>query len=380
MMWLGIVLHVVIIYTVQKFPLLPYHDLNTSSFADVLVGLIHSFRMPVFFILAGFFLLMLARGRGNGGMLRNRFNRLVLPFLLFWPPIFIVTVLMIMLFTYRAAHGTWGIDPLLLPQREGNPLNNTIHLWFLWMLMWFSVLFVVLTPMAKAIPLALRSQLSKGFEQVCAGALGFVMLALASAIIGANYRDGFVVTTGYFLPPLTEWLHNGLFFAFGLALYAHRSRLFPLYQKRWKVYAIAGFSFFLALALLTSIGRKQLATVPYASFWIAFVFNCSTWLFSFSLIGLFLRHFGQKKPVFDYLAQSSYWVYIIHFPITIGLGACLYAVDLSAFIKMPINIIGTTTFSLLSYHFLVRSTRLGRLLNGRIHPFTLMGWTPPHCR
>jgi peptidoglycan/LPS O-acetylase OafA/YrhL len=76
--------------------------------------------------------------------------------------------------------------------------------------------------------------------------------------------------------------------------------------------------------------------------------------------------------VLDYLAQSSYWVYIIHMPVTVGLGACLYSLDWPALVKMPLNIAGTTVFSLLTYHLLVRSTALGELLNGRRYPFRLL--------
>ena len=76
MMWLGIVLHVGIIYTYNPLPLpLPWHDQKTSLLADWLVALIHSFRMPVFFILAGFFVVLLVHGRGVGGMLANRLKR-----------------------------------------------------------------------------------------------------------------------------------------------------------------------------------------------------------------------------------------------------------------------------------------------------------------
>ena len=81
MMWLGVVLHVAVIYMVAPSPL-PWHDNQSSEMADILVALIHSFRMPVFFILAGFFVTMLVQRRGVNGMLKNRLMRLGLPFAL----------------------------------------------------------------------------------------------------------------------------------------------------------------------------------------------------------------------------------------------------------------------------------------------------------
>ena len=387
MMWLGIVLHVGIIYTFYPLPLpLPWHDQKTSLWADWLVALIHSFRMPVFFILAGFFVVLLVHARGVRGMLVNRLKRLGLPFVLLWPVIFVAMVWTVMLFAYRAAHGTWVLDPsqldpsLLTPRANRHPLDDTMHLWFLWMLMWFSVLVAVLTPLARAVPQRLRGLLSRCFDQLAGSAWGFLPLTIPLALIGAMYKDGIVPASGYFLAPVTEWLHNGIFFVFGLALYAHRKRLFAIYQQRWKHNAVAGLVVLTVMLTVTDLQRQHLLTVPNSAFWHAFLFNASTWLLSFAWIGAFLRYVGRPHPVLDYLAQSSYWVYIIHMPVTVGLGACLYSLDWPALVKMPLNIAGTTVFSLLTYHLLVRSTALGELLNGRRYPFRLLRLHAPVSR
>ena len=71
MMWLGIVLHVSVIYMSRPSPL-PWHDDLSTSVADLLVAVIHAFRMPLFFILAGFFVSALVQHRGLAGMVRNR--------------------------------------------------------------------------------------------------------------------------------------------------------------------------------------------------------------------------------------------------------------------------------------------------------------------
>ena len=109
MMWLGVVLHVAVIYMVAPSPL-PWHDNQSSELADLLVALIHSFRMPVFFILAGFFVTMLVQRRGVRGMLKNRLMRLGLPFVLLWPVIYVACVVLALLFVHRMVRGTWGLD------------------------------------------------------------------------------------------------------------------------------------------------------------------------------------------------------------------------------------------------------------------------------
>ena len=376
MMWLGIVLHVAVIYMVVPLPL-PWHDRQTHAFADFLLLLIHNFRMPAFFILAGFFVALLVQKRGLRGMLKNRLLRLGLPFVLLWPVIFAACVVLAMLFVHRMVRGTWGMDPSLIPPREGIPKWNTMHLWFLWMLVWFSVLTVVLTPMTKMTPQIVQRIFSQAFERLAGSAWGIVLLALPLALVGSFYKNGIITVSGAFVPPLAEWLHNGVFFGFGLTLFARRVRLLALYQRRCWAYAVAGLVFFAMVHTLLGLQREQPAMIPNFPFWFALAYNFCTWLWCFALIGLFLRYFGRQHAALDYLAQSSYWVYLVHFPATIGFGALLYEVPLPALAKMTINIAACTAFTLLTYHLLVRSTPLGSLLNGRRYPFTW--WRAPRA-
>ena len=78
-MLLGIVLHAALSF-------LPFGwmvtDQNTHPNYGVLVESIHGFRMPLFFLLSGFFTAMLWRKRGLGALLLHRFKRIFMPLLL----------------------------------------------------------------------------------------------------------------------------------------------------------------------------------------------------------------------------------------------------------------------------------------------------------
>ncbi len=374
MMWLGIVLHAAAIYTVQPTPI-PWRDQQSSLIADVLVVLIHSFRMPVFFILAGFFVALLVQKRGLRSTFKNRLLRLGAPFALLWPPIFVCTGVLAMLFMHRAVRGTWGIDEALVPHVEGTPKFNTMHLWFIWMLLWLSVATVLVAPLARMVPPVLSRWLSQRFAQVASNVWGLGLLALPLALIGAGYKDGVVTPQGSFLPPLSEWLHNGLFYVFGLALYAQRARLLAYYSQRWARHTAIGLLFFVGPLVLTLMPaqHESLATIPYYTFWSALVYNLCTWFWSVSIVGIILHYVHRLNPLLRYLSQASYWVYLVHLPLTIGFGALLYGAQWSALAKLVINITATSAVSLLSYHLLVRSTRLGALLTGQRHPFSLFG-------
>lgn len=78
-MLLGIVLHAAL-----SFAPIPWtvRDTQQSDVCYVLFTMIHGFRMPLFFMLSGFFTAMLWRKRGIGGLLKQRFKRIVLPLLL----------------------------------------------------------------------------------------------------------------------------------------------------------------------------------------------------------------------------------------------------------------------------------------------------------
>ena len=104
LMWLGIVLHVAAIYGFEPSPII-WRDEQRSVMADVLMTSIHAFRMPAFFILAGFFAMLLAQSRGPGGLLRHRLARLALPFVLFWPFLWVASDLAALAFMNRIGTG-----------------------------------------------------------------------------------------------------------------------------------------------------------------------------------------------------------------------------------------------------------------------------------
>ena len=366
MMWLGIVLHVAAIYMTRDSPL-PWRDGSSTPLADVLTAFIHAFRMPVFFILAGFFVAMLVQKRGVRDMVRNRLRRLGLPFAVFWPPLFAACVVFALLFVHRMARGTWGLDRTLMPVAPNVPTGPaTMHLWFLWMLLWFCVLTAPVLWLAARLPAAWLRAVAAAFARLGGAAWGVVVLALPLAFVGAPYFNGVVVPSGSFLPPPAEWVHNGLFYVFGWYLWRHQQVLFALYTRRWLRLALMGLVLFMTTGALVEWQRRAQAPA-HLTFWIAFVYNGASWLWSFALIGLFLRYLQRPHAVLGYLADSSYWVYLLHMPLTIGFGALLFVMPWPALVKMGVNITATTVVCLVSYHLFVRFTGVSSLLNGKRH-------------
>lgn len=359
MMWLGIVLHVSLIHTVTP-NIFPFHDQHTSVVADLLLLFIHSFRMLVFFVLAGFFAAMLAERDGTRAMLRNRLRRIGLPFAVFWPLLLAATVLAIMLFVHVLKRGTLGIDPSLMERPAGGPALSTMHLWFLYYLMIFYVAAAAISALARqrqhAGPADLVARLGSAWW-------GCLLLAVPAALMGFEHPAGIVPNRTSFLPHYDELIHNGVFFAFGWLFYARRDALLAHYARRCWRYLGAGLLLF--VVYLGVLGNHEGTAMPVGvKLWTAHAYACVGWLLGFGSIGLFSRFLHTPGPLLTYLARSSYWVYLLHFPLTIVVGALLYRFDVGAAIKMLVNVAAVTVLCLLSYHLLVRRSAIGRLLNG----------------
>lgn len=78
-MLLGIVLHAALSFFPSFWIV---SDRRQDAAFGVLVSAIHGFRMPVFFVMSGFFSAMLLRRRGLGALVKHRFRRVFLPLLL----------------------------------------------------------------------------------------------------------------------------------------------------------------------------------------------------------------------------------------------------------------------------------------------------------
>ncbi|MFZ6767304.1 acyltransferase family protein [Undibacterium sp. Di26W] len=363
MMWLGIVVHVSVNYMESPAPT-PWRDSQTSLLADLLIVFIHAFRMPVFFILAGFFVAMLVARRGIAAMLQQRVRKLVWPFMLFWPVLFIGMALLMAVYAHLNAYGTIGVDFSLIPQIPGRAKVSLLHLWFIYYLFLYCLVYALLLRLSANIPSGWQEGLARSWKILGTNWWGILLLSLPLAVAGGFYRNGMVIPLGSFLPDIAEFIHSGLFFTFGIFLDRYQSEILENFTRKSWLYLIAGLPvFFLFLKLSKSFGSAE--STGYGLQWaMAYLYNGVSWLWSFALIGLFLRYLPGRNRVLTYMADSSYWVYLVHMLGTMGFGILLYHSPFGAIGRMICNILLTTLFCLLSYHLLIRHRFMGRFLNG----------------
>jgi glucan biosynthesis protein C len=94
------------------------------------------------------------------------------------------------------------------------------------------------------------------------------------------------------------------------------------------------------------------------------------WTTTFAVIGLALRFLSGFSATRRYLADASYWLYLIHLPILMALQVAVSALDWPWPVKFA-TILGIA-FPLMfaSYQLLVRDSIIGAVLNGRRMPRT----------
>lgn len=77
------------------------------------------------------------------------------------------------------------------------------------------------------------------------------------------------------------------------------------------------------------------------------------------------RFLNRKNALLRYIADGSYWVYIIHIPIVFYLQAVFHSKDLPIAFEFLLITVLTLGIGYLSYAVFARYTPIGWLLNGR---------------
>lgn len=368
MMLLGLVLHAATNYTVTPLgDAWPYQDASTSRLFDVLVFIIHLFRMPAFFVIAGFFAAFLHEREGARGFLRQRARRILLPLVAAW----IVTAPLIgggFLFANARKSG-WDAAIALSERAAADSTGglSLMHLWFLYYLLIFYVAIAVAVPLVRRLPKELRAAIDHAFGGVVPGLTAVGLLSVITVLTMVPMEVPALETSVAFLPALRVLVAYFVFFAFGWLLFHRRDRVPAFAVRPWMYFGAAmGLSVaYMSIVLNQSMPREVWHYAGIATAGLA------TWLFIFAWIGIFVRYFDSPRPLQRYIADGSYWIYLIHLPFAIGIPAVLAPFALPAMVKFAITLAGTVLVTVFSYHYLVRNTWIGVFLNGRRYPRAL---------
>lgn len=370
MMLLGIVVHGSVLYLASPPPSVPFvTDPNTSWVMDALMDFVHSFRMPVFFVLAGFFAALLVEKRGVVGTYKNRVARIVLPFLAGMLTLMPLTIFFMLDFGLAARYGSFDLlpDGQLVDRfdremrAKGAPTGiPTVHLWFLLYLCYFYLLIPFCRMLVRW---SLRAEAK--VARFLASPLSLPVFALWTAATLWPYPGALVfgdyIFLGFSLPAA---LFNGSFFVVGYVFHHYRaSAMKVVHYVPWGA-ALAVVLFPLSLYASHLEYTHSGAELGFHIFAVV-VHGFCTWSLVWLFVGIALRYFDRPTPWALYASQSAYWVYLLHLPVVLFVGWLLVPVDVHAVVKFAVVFGVTTVVCFATYHYWVQNTWLGVFLLGK---------------
>ncbi len=370
-MMLGIVLHGAMFYLTSPPPAMPgFVDRNNSALFDVVMAFIHSFRMPTFFVVAGFFTALLVEKRGLSATYKDRARRVLAPFVAGFVTIMPLTLLFMVDFQLAAGYGSHRLWPDLRALQSldrdmramGAPQGQipVLHLWFLYYLCYFYLLIPVCRFLVGG-SLKYEARVRRALESP----LTLVLLVLHAAATLWPYHGGQVYEGFLFLKPhLPSLIYYGSFFVFGYFLYHYRDFLRFLARRVPAWGLLSGFLFPLATwaSALDNAARGASVELHLA----AVLANAAcTWALICLFIGGTQRWFDRESPWIQYVSQSSYWVFLVHMPLVAFAGWWLVQFDFPSVLKFLLVCAFTSVVAFLTFHYWVQKTWLSTFLHGR---------------
>lgn len=347
-------------------------DGDRSTTLAVFFFWVHSFRMTLFFLVAGYFARMLLQRRGTKGFIVDRVKRIVVPGATLWFPILMAMVAVI---TWNVWLKSGGSLPDTLPEPLTVATFPLMHLWFLYLLTMFYVGALVIRGCFKVIDRHGRFQgvLDALVRWVFPIAPLLVALPLAAILMSLpTWWAWFGIPTPDtgLLPNAAALFAYGVAFGCGWAL-QRQPCLLQAMIRLWPVYLI--------LAVIATVGSlAMIGLVPspapagdtVADMLIAYLYPLGGWAWSFALIGIAQRFLSTPSATRRWIADASYWVYLVHVPLVMALQVVAARIDAPWWIEYPLALAVATALLLGSYKLLVRHTWIGGVLNGRRVPRT----------
>lgn len=390
---LGVVFHAAESFEEEAHTYWAIGDNSSSLILDVFRHASHSFRLELFFLIAGFFAALLLAKRGLIPFIRNRLSRILVPLIVGWAILF--PLLVFIWLSGAAKSGNWSVVGIPEDMRHLSPAALTVgffasltfirrfdltHLWFLHQLLAIYAVVLIARLLVFGAPGGGRRLL-----RALDGAFGKVVVSpwcapafMALSLPPLYMQAGWSVDTPKesLIPDPATTLLYGLIFIVGWMFY-RRPELLEKLAGRWKVHLAVGMALTLptrfAVSYLDGLGLYEQYRVAIRIGHFA-MYGLMMWSFMLGFLGLFVRYRNGESRAWRYIADSSYWVYLVHLPLVVSLQVWVALWPLHWAPKfLLINLIAFPILYL-SYHILVRSTFIGKQLNGRRYPLVMRPW------
>ncbi|RVU37710.1 hypothetical protein EOE67_09580 [Rheinheimera riviphila] len=357
----GLFFHAALAYSPMLHSFWPSADPKNHPLFDLVAWASHLFRMPVFFLLAGFFCALLLQKSGGRAFVKNRLLRIVLPLLIFLPLLWLAMAWVIkfaLVYVTQKPPFLLFVQAMMAQSEPPKLPLSTMHLWFL-----YHLLFLYLLTWCGRV--LLSDNLLNKLRSIKPNQLLLLMIV---ACVPALYAVSVPFPAPeWIFPALWALWFYGLFFALGYGFYRDPQWLAQFDPDR-HLYLLIGavsyaFYYYLLPANLIPPGLNA-DTQPQGLLKLsitAFEAICAV-LWTLAAVLYARRCLNISSPLLRYMSKVSYWVYIVHLPLLFFIQFALTDLVLPIGVKFLVSSLGTLAFSLLSFHLLVSWSWLARML------------------
>ena len=343
--------------------LIPYHAARyvqkgdgDPRIVDAVVWFVHAWHMPLFFAISGFLAASALRRSTAARQLRARFRRLGLPL-----AVGMLTVVPLANLLVIGAAALWPRKGELPPKREldlGNVFSLTPrHLWFIAYLLLISLVAIgiwLAIQRAPKVGIAIKAS----FNRLMTSWWGIPTLAAISAAILIT-KTGWVAggsASNSLIPAPTLFAYFSFFFLFGWLLSGQSDLIGQLKRGAWL--RLTAFLLFYDNGDFTgNVGTPGvLAEIDELRIYGLFTVGIVCWLTLFGIWGVLARYVRQESRVLRYLADASFWIYLVHIPFLVALQSSLSTTGLGIPVRWGLTVAGTLALAVGSYA-LIRGSR-----------------------
>ena len=346
---MGVLLHVLMLF------LEPFDGSEPRLGASIIFIWIHTWRMPLFMLLAGFFTALSLSKRDTGNYALNRLIRLGVPLLLLWSVIPAID---------EGTSELFKIPELISYIFYDIPFTLRLdHLWFLYyLLLFYGVLLLIKITAPLIFSLVIDFELSLS-RVLCLWMPILILLSPLNKPIGGIFGE-IPITFGEI--NLGSMLFMASFFIIGMQ--AHKSSQFleNLQRTRFWLPSLIVFSL-IPIGLLAWGGVKDepFAFAGSLELWIVNSLSGSAALLMvLSIMGLAMHKISSSGQMLRWLVRLSYPIYVFHLMFVISVSGTLMFFGINDWIVVLLGFASGILFPVIIYYAIISWTPLDWVFNG----------------
>ncbi len=372
MMLLGIVLHTANAHAIGCPHWWPVTDRFRHGAFDAFSFATHAFRMEVFFLLSGFFGRLLLRRYGLAGFITNRSRRILLP----------LAAGMVLMAVVQAA-AVWAFVPLAsapahFPDYVCTPWPSEVaaepstlwHPWFchLWFLEYLALFYLGIVTLDVLRPRRWEVWMDRGEQKLVRLMRQHwmpLLMASLTTLALLPMRSWVVDTPLSLIPQARFFLYYGVFVALGWMMHRNPGLLMATARHlNWRNAFLLAASAVALVVFLWNVGAVPAHASWTSAIAIRWCASLCTWLAVLLVLGAMVLLLDQPSPTLRYLADASYWCYLIHLPIVLWLQGSLPA-NLAGPARFAVVLAIASAVSVATYHVFIRYTPLNEVFGSR---------------